>query len=231
MTAKNKIWFANFVVLIIFLFVVGIYQVSAQTTTVAPTITSSATTPGKRANPTRAGAGAANKNVAKQQIVTRVAALTNRMLDRANDALLRLDGIWARVLTRIDKFKAAGKDVSSLAGWIQQVQDKRKLAADAIEKAKFSLITIDISASPKNDVKSFINLFKEVKKALKDYHESIKTVITNIKGMSGQTGVGPSVIPSITLKPNLTASPPTSVPVNPTLTSIQSLSPTAPAGP
>ena len=151
----------------------------------------------------------------RQDTVKRTANLSNRMLSRANDALLRLDNIWTRVKSRIDKFSATGKDVSGLSGWIQQVEFKRQEAADSIASSSSSFAKIETSTAPKTTVKNFLNLYREVKKALKAYHQAILTVVINLKGMSAQTGSGPSVIPSGVLTPTPTTIQ-TTVTVGPT---------------
>lgn len=154
------------------------------------------------------------KSSNRQDTVKRVTELSGKMLSRSNDALLRLDNIWLRVKSRIDKFSASGKDVSGLAGWIQQVEIKRKAAADVSATASADMAKIDASVSAKTAVKTFLNAYKEVKKALKAYQQAILTVITNLKGMSAQTGSGPTVIPTATKTPTITGS------VSPTATVI-----------
>ena len=164
------------------------------------------------------------KASSRQDIVKRTANLSNRMLSRANDALLRLDNIWTRVKSRIDKFQASGKDVSGLSGWIQQVEFKRKAAADGIASASASTAKIESSATPKTSVKTFLNLYRDVKKALRDYHQAILAVITNLKGMSAQTGSGPSVIPQATNPPG--TSPTTTIPTPTTIQATVTVGPT-----
>lgn len=224
MADKKKVLPVSFLILSLLIYLFSQIQVQAQSPTsnpVIPIATVFEPTSVKKPSP-QASVGAGNKAAAKQQIVKRVATLASRMLDRANDSLLRLDGIWSRVQARIEKFKAAGKDVSSLAGFTQQVDAKRTAAADAISGARPTLNTIENSTSPKTSAKSFIDMFKKVKTAIKDYHQAINTVITNIKGMSSQTGTGPSVIPPVTSALTPSSATATSIPAVPTATQVPS---------
>lgn len=196
---SNKL-FISLGILSLFL-ILGSYPVFAQpitnppvtiSETISPTLTNQhpSVTLGKRPPPR----SPSNKPT-KQEIIARISLHTKEMLTRSNNALTRLDAIWEKVKSRIEKFKASGKDVSGIAGWVQQVEIKKQAATEAISTASASITKIDSSATPKTAVKSFVTSFKTVKKALKDYHQAILKVITGLKGMSTGTKVGPSVIP------------------------------------
>lgn len=212
----------------IFIYFFSLTAIYAQTVTNIPVTTVQetpaaaspipSTTLGRKAPP------GLNKNKTKKEIAQGISLRASNMINRANAALSRLDSIWARVLSRIEKFKASGKDVSGLSGWIQQVEFKKQAAADSIASASATAGKIDKTTTPKTAVKSFVNNFKNLKKALKEYHQAILTVIRNIKGMSGNTGIGPSVIPSATKIPTPTI---TGI-LSPTPTSVP---PTATVGP
>lgn len=182
-------------------FILGIFPAFAQpitnppltiSDTISPTLSNQhpSVTLGKRPPPR-----SPSTKPTKQEIIARIALHTKEMLTRSNNALTRLDAIWERVKSRIEKFKTSGKDVTGIAGLIQQVDIKKQAASNAISSASASISKIESSSAPKTAAKNFVTSFRTVKKALKDYHQAILKVITSLKGMSASTKDGPSVIP------------------------------------
>lgn len=138
----------------------------------------------------------ARLNNQKQAIVTRILTYARRMLERATNIVARLDHIWNRVASRMDKIKATGRDLSNLDPMVSDVKIKRQAAIDSISSASTSLTTLESSNEPKTVVESFRNQFKNVIAAIRAYHQAIIKVIQNLKGLG--EGLKMSQTPSAT---------------------------------
>ena len=128
----------------------------------------------------------------RQAIVNRILAHARRMLNRADNILARMDRIWAKVESRINKFEAEGKDLSSLAELVKEVETKRQGAVEATSSAQSALAALEGSNEPKSAVEAFRQNYKTLKVAFKAYHQAIVDVINSLKGMSGATGQSPT---------------------------------------
>lgn len=154
----------------------------------------------------RAATRAARLDARKQAIVDRILAHAKRMLERANRRIARLDAIWKRVVMRMDRLRASGKDLSSLDSLVTDVSTKRQKAVDAVIAAQATVDSLADSNEPKTAVTTFRTQFKAVIDALKAYHQAIVAVIRSLKGMSPRTagGTTPTLTPAVTSTPSPT---------------------------
>lgn len=164
----------------------------------------------------RAASRAAKLDARKQAMVDRIIAHAKRMLERAQRRIERLDAIWKRVVTRMDKIKASGKDLTSLDPLVTDVSTKRQKALDAVNAAQNTVDGLIGSNEPKPAVETFRSQFKSVIDALKGYHQSIIAVIRSLKGLgkgegltqtptaSGGAIVGPTITVAPTTVPTIT---------------------------
>lgn len=121
----------------------------------------------------------------KQSIVDKIVGYANRLLERANRRIERLDNIWKKIEARMDKMKAAGKDLSSVNSLVADVQAKRQAAVLSISSAKTAVTALQGSNEPKTAFQTVKGQLETVLTAIKAYHQSILAVIRSLKGMSG----------------------------------------------
>lgn len=140
---------------------------------------------------------AARLDARRQVIVNRILAHARKMLNRADNMLVRMDRIWTKVESRMEKFKTAGKDFSSLNDLVIQVGTMRQAAITATTSAQTALSALEGSNDPKSAVVAFRQNFKDVKDAFKAYKRSIVDVINSLKGMSGVIRQSPTPAASI----------------------------------
>ena len=157
----------------------------------------------------RAASREAKLDARKQGIVDRIIASAKRMLERATRRVERLDAIWKRIVMRMDKIKANGKDLTSLDPLVADVSTKRQKALDTISTAQTTVDGLAGTNQPKTAIETFRTQFKSVIDALKGYQQSIVTLIRSLKGMGRAEGLtrsptasqGATIVPSITTVP------------------------------
>ncbi len=150
----------------------------------------------------RAASRAAKLDERKQSIVNRILAHARKMLERAGWIMTRLDNIWKRVESRMDKLKAAGKDLSSLTNLVTDVKSKREQAQNSIASASTSLSALEGSNEPKTAVEAFRQAFSNVKTTLKNYHQAIVAVIRSLQGMSQEIKLSTPSATTSTTRPS-----------------------------
>lgn len=123
----------------------------------------------------------------EKMLTERLTKIGTQMLTRAKEQLQRLNQIFDRVLARVEKFKTNGKDVSGLDPLIAEARTNKDKANTAITKAESSLASIGTSSNPKEAYQTITSTLKDVKTALKNYHQSIVTIVNHLKGMSEGT--------------------------------------------
>ncbi len=127
------------------------------------------------------------REVRKEEIVQRMVKRGQMLTERWKKRLQRLDDIFTRIKARIDKFKAAGKDTSSLDGLVATAKSKHDAAAAAIDKAGTTISSLTGTDKPQDATKTFVDSAQAVERALKDYHASLVEIIRSMKGMSEGT--------------------------------------------
>ncbi len=129
----------------------------------------------------RITARAAALDERKKKILERVQTHRAKIFVRAENAVVRMDALWKRVEGRIEKIKNRGGDVSSLNDEIADVAVKRAAAVEAIRLAKTTYAGDTSLADIAADTAEFRKGLTAVKTSLNAYHQSIITVVRNLK--------------------------------------------------
>jgi len=123
----------------------------------------------------------------------------NNMMVKMEKALLRLDKAAGKIETRLIKMKANGKDTTGLETKLSAARAEIEKVKTEITAAKGSLDTILSSGTPKEEFFKVKETVKVIWTEIKDIHQSLVAIITEMKGMSGDDKVKPTK--SITPKP------------------------------
>lgn len=129
----------------------------------------------------------------KKKILERVQTHRTKIFDRAENAITRMDALWKRVESRIEKIKSRGGDVSSLSDEIADVSAKRAAAVEAIRLAKAAYAGDTSLADIAADTEEFRKGLTAVKTSLKAYHQSIITVVRNLKTIKVPASPTPAI--------------------------------------
>lgn len=117
----------------------------------------------------------------KKKILERVQTHRAKVFDRSEKAVVRLDALWKRVESRIEKIQSRGGDVSSLDDERVTVREKRAAAMEAIRLAKDAYTGDTSLADIAADTATFRRGLTAVKTSLQAYHQSIIAVVRNLK--------------------------------------------------
>ena len=126
----------------------------------------------------------ARLNEKQKAIATRILNHGKKMIERSNFVLSRLDNVWQRVQRRMEKMKAKGLDLSTTDPLIEEVNQKKQEAQQAMTSAQTKLSELEGSVNIKQAVTAFQENFKSVKEAIKAYHQAIINVIQALKNIS-----------------------------------------------
>ena len=127
----------------------------------------------------------------------------DRMTNKIDRAILRLESFSDRIASRIEKFKARGKNVSSAEAKLAEAQiaiaDAKVSLADA--KAKFAaMLESDDPKTAFKDVHATIQ--QNVVSKIKAAHAALVDAITILKGASMPQGTAPPTVPpTVTVTP------------------------------
>ena len=119
---------------------------------------------------------------ARQRVVKRIKAVFEKILQRLNAALVRLDKIADRIASRIDKLQAKGVDTSKAEAKLLEAEKLGSQAKATIDDAQAKIAVIDpASTTVKDAVHQVVETVRSAKKALFDYHKALVAAIRELK--------------------------------------------------
>ncbi len=138
---------------------------------------------------------------AKESLINNV---LNKTVSRVNTLLNKFDSITGRVKDYYtNKVVPSGKTVPNYESLVADIQDKKTKAADLLATTKADIEAFSCSSSdPKGQITKIREDIKNLKKAAKEYKESIKTLI---KAILSQQKASPN--PSLSPNPSIIPSP------------------------
>jgi len=126
----------------------------------------------------------------------------DRMTNKIDRAIVRLEGFSDRIASRIEKFKARGKDVFAAE---EKLIEARVTIADAkasLAGVKVKFASMLASDDPKAAFKDVRDALHDVVSKVKAAHAALVDTITILKGVSMPQGTAPPTVP-----PTVTAIP------------------------
>ncbi len=126
------------------------------------------------------------RNKLHERQAKRVLAFSKRMLDRFEAAVKRQDHLAARILARLDKMAAKGKDVASYRTMLDAAKAKIDAARLRLQEARGSLDMIAPSEDPRAQFEDARAKLHAVKEEIKTAHAALVEVIHSIKGASSR---------------------------------------------
>lgn len=119
----------------------------------------------------------------------------NNMMEKLSKAVLRMEKIALKIETRLGKMNKKGIDTAALETKLTGTRaEMEKIKAD-IGTAKASLETILSSGTPKEEFVGVKEVVKNIWTAIKNIHQSLAVMITEMKGMSGMATIKPTEPP------------------------------------
>lgn len=109
---------------------------------------------------------------------------SDKMLARLEAAISRLANIQGRVENRIDKLREEGKDTTILEETLAQAKLKQTAVNTAFMTAKNTLSQLLTQENPQEVFKLSREAVDNVKDALKDWHQALNNIITQIEGVA-----------------------------------------------
>ncbi len=128
----------------------------------------------------------ASKGAKREDHIKRLKEVFTKILNRMTLALERLINIQGRIENRITKLESEGKDVSTAKSALDVAKIKKAAAQAAIDTAKANIGGIDTSSTTRETVLTSVANIKNAKRALQDYHRSLKDVVKILRGLSGK---------------------------------------------
>jgi len=123
----------------------------------------------------------------------------NNMMEKLAKVLLRLDKVAGKIETRLTKMKANGKDTANLETKVIAMKAEIEKVKTEIATTKSSLETILSSGTPKEEFAKVKEATNAIWTQIKNIHQSLVGIITEMKGMSEKDKVNPTK--SVTIEP------------------------------
>lgn len=126
----------------------------------------------------------------KQKLETARAELVrmyvNRMSNRYDAAINRLDNLAQRISTRLEKLSSDGKDIKVYTKALDAAKTKIELAKTKLAEAKTVLNAVPDSELPKTDFENARTKLTGAKDAINSARTALVDVVNSIKGSSNK---------------------------------------------
>jgi DNA repair exonuclease SbcCD ATPase subunit len=129
-----------------------------------------------------------------------------RMVRRYEAAILRMQKLGDRIQSRIEKARAAGRDVTQAQAALDQARSQWSQAKGTLEEVRGKLEGVLGAGDPKAAFQEVKSLLGTMKGQLKSVHQALVEAITTLKGLGGGTREGQSA-PGKPPAPALTPTP------------------------